>query len=406
MDTHTFFLHLLLILVFSRLLAECAVYLKAPSVIGELLAGVLLGSSVLGWIEPTKTIQLLAEVGIILLLFKVGIDTDIRRLIKAGGQSLLVAVGGFLMPLVSGFALSYWVFGLSALVSLFVGGTLTATSIGITIRVLADLGRQHEREGEIVLGAAVLDDVLGVILLAILYDFSINGGVSLTNLSKVLIFILLFFVLAPIAAKLISLLIRRIDHYSDMPGLIPITIISLVLFFAWLAHVVGAPELLGGFAAGLALSRRFFLPFGVSLHTDRKFAGRIEMQMDPIVYIFSPIFFVTVGLSLNLRDIDWSSSFIWSFAGVFFVAAVLAKFAGALLIRAHPLQKLAVGMAMVPRGEVGLIFAELGRSSGIFNMEVYAGMVIVISLTTLLTPFALKLFYARYADKMNAPLQT
>jgi Kef-type K+ transport system membrane component KefB len=405
-DTHTFFLHLLLILVFSRLLAECAVYLKAPSVIGELLAGVLLGSSVLGWIEPTKTIQLLAEVGIILLLFKVGIDTDIRRLIKAGGQSLLVAVGGFLMPLVSGFALSYWVFGLSALVSLFVGGTLTATSIGITIRVLADLGRQHEREGEIVLGAAVLDDVLGVILLAILYDFSINGGVSLTNLSKVLIFILLFFVLAPIAAKLISLLIRRIDHYSDMPGLIPITIISLVLFFAWLAHVVGAPELLGGFAAGLALSRRFFLPFGVSLHTDRKFAGRIEMQMDPIVYIFSPIFFVTVGLSLNLRDIDWSSSFIWSFAGVFFVAAVLAKFAGALLIRAHPLQKLAVGMAMVPRGEVGLIFAELGRSSGIFNMEVYAGMVIVITLTTLLTPFALKLFYAQYADKMNAPPQT
>jgi Kef-type K+ transport system membrane component KefB len=405
-DTHTFFLHLLLILVFSRLLAECAVYLKAPSVIGELLAGVLLGSSVLGWIEPTKTIQLLAEVGIILLLFKVGIDTDIRRLIKAGGQSLLVAVGGFLMPLVSGFALSYWVFGLSALVSLFVGGTLTATSIGITIRVLADLGRQHEREGEIVLGAAVLDDVLGVILLAILYDFSINGGVSLTNLSKVLIFILLFFVLAPIAAKLISLLIRRIDHYSDMPGLIPITIISLVLFFAWLAHVVGAPELLGGFAAGLALSRRFFLPFGVSLHTDRKFAGRIEMQMDPIVYIFSPIFFVTVGLSLNLRDIDWSSSFIWSFAGVFFVAAVLTKFAGALLIRAHPLQKLSVGMAMVPRGEVGLIFAELGRSTGIFNMEVYAGMVIVISLTTLLTPFALKLFYARYADKMNAPLQT
>ncbi|MEJ2405687.1 MAG: cation:proton antiporter [Candidatus Thiodiazotropha sp.] len=406
MDTHTFFLHLLLILVFSRLLAECAVYLKAPSVIGELLAGVLLGSSVLGWIEPTKTIQLLAEVGIILLLFKVGIDTDIRRLIKAGGQSLLVAVGGFLMPLVSGFALSYWVFGLSALVSLFVGGTLTATSIGITIRVLADLGRQHEREGEIVLGAAVLDDVLGVILLAILYDFSIYGGVSLTNLSKVLIFILLFFVLAPIAAKLISLLIRRIDHYSDMPGLIPITIISLVLFFAWLAHVVGAPELLGGFAAGLALSRRFFLPFGVSLHTDRKFAGRIEMQMDPIVYIFSPIFFVTVGLSLNLRDIDWSSSFIWSFAGVFFVAAVLTKFAGALLIRAHPLQKLSVGMAMVPRGEVGLIFAELGRSTGIFNMEVYAGMVIVISLTTLLTPFALKLFYARYADKMNAPLQT
>lgn len=403
MDTHTFFLHLLLILMVSRLLAEVAARFHAPAVIGELFAGVLLGPSLLGWIEPTTTIQLLAEIGIILLLFKVGIETDIRRLINAGRQSLIVAIGGFLMPLVSGFALGYWVFELSALVALFVGGTLTATSIGITIRVLSDLGRQHEREGEVVLGAAVLDDVMGVVLLAILYDFSISGGVSAMNLSKVLTFILLFFLLAPIAAKLISLLIRRIDNYSEMPGLIPIMIISLVLFFAWLAHVVGAPELLGGFAAGLALSRRFFLPFGVALHTDRKFAGRIEVQMNPIVYIFSPIFFVTVGLSLSLRDIDWSSPFIWAFALSFFLVAVLAKFAGAMLIQATLLQRVAIGMAMIPRGEVGLIFAELGRSTGIFDMEVYAGMVIVIALTTLLAPFTLKWFYARYGSEMETP---
>ncbi len=401
MDTPTFFLHLLLILVVSRLLAELAVRLQVPAVIGELMAGVLLGPSLLGWIEPTTTIQLLAEVGIILLLFKVGIETDIRRLIKAGRQSLIVALGGFLMPLISGFALGYWVFGLSALVALFVGGTLTATSIGITIRVLSDLGRQHEREGEVVLGAAVLDDVMGVVLLAILYDFSVSGGVSAVNLSKVLAFILLFFLLAPITAKLISQLIRRIDDYSDIPGLIPIMIISLVLLFAWLAHVVGAPELLGGFAAGLALSRRFFLPFGVALRTDRKFAGRIEVQMNPIVYLFSPIFFVTVGLSLSLRDIDWSSPFIWAFALSFFVVAVLAKFAGAMLIQATFLQRVAVGMAMVPRGEVGLIFAELGRSTGIFNTEVYAGMVTVIAFTTLLGPFALKWFYARHGHELD-----
>jgi Kef-type K+ transport system membrane component KefB len=400
-DTPTFFLNLLLILVVSRLLAEFAVHFHAPSVIGELFAGILLGPSLLGWIEPTMTIQLLAEVGIILLLFKVGIETDIRRLINAGRQSLIVAIGGFVMPLLSGFVLGYWVFGLSGLVALFVGGTLTATSIGITIRVLSDLGRQHEREGEVVLGAAVLDDVMGVVLLAILYDFSLSGGVSVVNLSKVLIFILLFFLLAPIAAKLISLLIRRFDNYSDMPGLIPIMIISLVLFFAWLAHVVGAPELLGGFAAGLALSRRFFLPFGVALHTDRKFAGRIEVQMNPIVYIFSPIFFVTVGLSLSLRDIDWSSPFIWAFALSFFLIAVLAKFAGALLIQATLLQRVAVGIAMIPRGEVGLIFAELGRSTGIFNMEVYAGMVIVIAFTTLMAPLALKWFYTHYGAGME-----
>ncbi len=402
METHTFFLHLLMILMISRLLAEVAVRFHAPAVIGELFAGVLLGPSILGWIEPTTTIQLLAEIGIILLLFKVGIETDIRRLINAGRQSLIVAIGGFLMPLISGFALGYWVFGLSGLVALFVGGTLTATSIGITIRVLSDLGRQHEREGEVVLGAAVLDDIMGVVLLAILYDFSLSGGVSAVNLSKVLTFILLFFLLAPIAAKLISLLIRRIDNYSDIPGLIPIMIISLVLSFAWLANVVGAPELLGGFAAGLALSRRFFLPFGMALHTDRKFAGRIEVQMNPIVYIFSPIFFVTVGLSLSLRDIDWTSPFIWSFAISFFVIAVLAKFAGAMLIQEGFLQRIAIGMAMVPRGEVGLIFAELGRSTGIFSMEVYAGMIIVIALTTLMAPFALKWFYCRYGQQMDA----
>ncbi|MBT3046847.1 MAG: cation:proton antiporter [Candidatus Thiodiazotropha sp.] len=402
MDTHTFFVHLLLILIVSRLLAELAVRFQAPAVIGELTAGVILGPSLLGWIEPTTTIQLLAEIGIILLLFKVGIETDIRRLINAGRQSLIVAMGGFFMPLLSGFALSYWIFNLGGLVSLFIGGTLTATSIGITIRVLSDLKRQHEKEGEVVLGAAVLDDVMGVILLAILYEFSISGGVSVTNVGKVLTFIMLFFLFAPIAAKLISVMIRRFDDYSTTPGLIPIMIISLVLFFAWLAHVVGAPELLGGFAAGLALSRRFFLPFGMALHNDRKFAGRIEVQMNPIVYIFSPIFFVTVGLSLSLREIDWSSPFIWSFALSFFIIAVAAKFFGAMLINAGIRQRVAIGLAMVPRGEVGLIFAELGRSTNIFDIEVYAGMIIVITLTTLLSPFALKWFYVHYFEQSSS----
>lgn len=396
METHTFLAQLLLILIVARLLAELAARLQVPTVLGELSAGVLLGPSLLGWIAPTTTIQLLAEVGIILLLFKVGIDTDIRRLVRAGRYSFVVALGGFLMPLIAAFVLGYGLFDLPPLVALFVGGTLTATSIGITVRVLNDLNRQHEREGEIVLGAAVLDDVMGVVLLAILYEFSLSGAVSVVNVGRVLVFIMIFFLCAPMAAKLISLAIRRFDDYTETPGLIPTMIICLVLFFAWLAHVVGAPELLGGFAAGLALSRRFFLPFGVALHNDRKFAGRIEVQMNPIVYIFSPIFFVTVGLSLNFREIEWSSPFIWSFALSFFVVAVAAKFTGALLIPVNVRQRIVIGLAMVPRGEVGLIFAELGRSTGIFNMEVYAGMVIVIAFTTLISPIAMKMFYARH----------
>ena len=293
---------------------------------------------------------------------------------------------------------------LPLLVSLFIGGTLTATSIGITVRVLSDLKRQHSKEGQVVLGAAVLDDVMGVVLLALLYEFSIGGGVSLVNTGKVLIFVAAFFVLAPAAAKLMSVVIKRFDASSEIPGLIPTTIVSLVLFFAWLAHAVGAPELLGGFAAGLALSRRFFLPFGIAIRTDADFARRVEQQMKPIIHLFTPIFFVMVGLSLNLREIDWGSPFIWTFSLSLAVIAIVGKLAGAWLLRDSWYMRWAIGMAMVPRGEVGLIFAELGRVSGILSNEVYAGMVIVITLTTLLPPFVMKWFYGRYGSRMPTAL--
>jgi Kef-type K+ transport system membrane component KefB len=299
-----------------------------------------------------------------------------------------------------GFALGYWGFGLSLLVSLFIGGTITATSIGITVRVLSDLKRQQAPEAQIVLGAAVLDDIIGVVLLALLYEFSIGGGVSLLNASKVLLFVGAFFMLAPIAAKLISLIIKRFDAISEIPGLLPTTIVTLVLFFAWLAHALGAPELLGGFAAGLALSRRFFLPLGIALHTDESFAHRIEDQMKPIVHLFTPIFFVFVGLSLNLRAIDWGSPFIWRFSLTLLVAAIVGKFVGAFLIKEPWTARCVIAMAMIPRGEVGLIFAELGRITRIFNNEIYAGMVMVIALTTLLPPFIMKWFYGRYGDHL------
>lgn len=401
MEVHDFFLILPIILLTARVFAELATRLQAPSVIGELFAGVILGPSLLGWIEPFETIKLMAEIGIILLLFEVGLETDVKRLVRAGVESFVVATIGFVLPLVLGFTLGYWVFDLSMLVSLFIGGTLTATSIGITVRILSDLKRQQSPEGQIVLGAAVLDDVLGVVLLALLYEFSIRGGVNLISAGKVLVFVGAFFVLAPVAAKLISLVIKRFDVISEIPGLIPTSIVSLVLFFAWLAHALGAPELLGGFAAGLALSRRFFLPLGVALRTDERFAQRIEEQMRPIVHLFTPIFFVFVGLSLNLREIDWNSPFIWIFSLVLLLAAIAGKLVGAFFIKESWLVRWAIGMAMIPRGEIGLIFAELGRVSGIFNNEIYAGMVIVIALTTLLPPFIMKWFYGRYADRLQ-----
>lgn len=395
MATHTIFLNIVIILIAARLFAEFASRINIPPVVGELLAGVVLGPSLLGWIEPDQILHLLAEIGIILLLFEVGLDTDISKLVRAGRRATIVAIIGFILPFLLGYLVSHLIFQQPILVSLFIGGTLTATSIGITVRVLGDLKRKSSPEAQIVLGAAVIDDVLGVVLLSLLYEFSIDGGINLVNTSKVLLFIGVFFVIAPILAKSISLLIKRFENVSEIPGMIPVTMVSLVLFFAWLAHAIGAPELMGGFAAGLALSRRFFLPFGIAISNDPKFASRIEGQMQPIIQLFTPIFFVMVGLSLDLSAIDWGVSFIWFFFLSLLLIAVISKMSGAFILRIPVTARVAIGVAMIPRGEVGLIFAELGRAAGIFDNNIYAGIVMVIATTTILPPIFLKWHYRR-----------
>lgn len=401
MEIGPIFLSLVLILLFARIFGEAAAWLKIPPVMGEMFAGIILGPSLFGWVEPNEIIQTLAEIGLILLLFEVGLDTDLSRLAERGYKASVVAIGGFAAPFFGGFALSYWLFDMSLLLSMFIGGTLTATSIGVTVRVLRDLKRHKSQEAQVVLGAAVLDDVLGVVLLALLYEFSLYGGISLTNASKVLIFIALFMMLAPIVAKLMAETIGRYDKQSKIAGLIPTTIVTLVLFFAWLAHLVGAPALLGGFAAGLALSRRFFLPFGAALmQSDGTFVRSIGHSMRPIIQLFTPIFFVVVGLSLNLQEVDWSSASVLWMAIIFILLAMLSKLVGAFLIRESTHFRWAVGLAMIPRAEVGLIFAELGRVSGVFDNDVYAVMIITIAATTILPPFILKWFYGRFGHHL------
>jgi Kef-type K+ transport system membrane component KefB len=397
MEVSAFFLSLMLILVVARLFGELSARLQVPPVMGEILAGIMLGPSILGWIEPNDIIKLLAEIGIILLLFEVGLETDFSRLAKAGGKAGVVALGGFIAPFLGGYATAYWLFGLSPLVALFIGGTLTATSIGVTVRVLRDLHRQTSHEAQIVLGAAVLDDILGVVLLALLFEFATGGGVQLINAGKIMIFIVVFLILAPIVAKFFAGVVRQLDKESQISGLIPTSIVSLVLFFAWLAHAIGAPELLGGFAAGLALSKRFFLPFGAPLtQTDGHFIQRIEGKMKPIIHVFTPIFFVMVGLSLNLHEIDWHSPLLWLMSVSFVLLAIITKFSGAFLIHEPWNRRIIIGTAMVPRAEVGLIFAEIGRTSAVFNDEIYAVMILTIAITTILPSFMLKSFYSRY----------
>ncbi|MCP3687251.1 MAG: cation:proton antiporter [Gammaproteobacteria bacterium] len=409
MDTSVVILHIAIILIVARCLGELAAYFGIPSVIGEIVAGIVLGPTLLDVIQVGGMIQVLAEIGIILLLFQIGLETNIGDLVKSGQKSVVVALGGFLLPFTSCYALSYYLFSLPQLISLFIAGTMTATSIGITMRSLNDLGRGDSREGRIVLGAAVLDDIMGVLLLAILFDIVQNGQIELAGTARILLFMLVFFMVAPTVAKSFSFLIQKFEPLSNIPGTVPTTIVSLVLFLAWLSHFIGIPELLGGFATGLALSRRFFIPLGVSLRADPQFSTQISNQMQPIIQLFTPIFFVMVGLSIDLSTIDWSSQFFWYFSISLTALAVISKIGGALLIREKLARRIVVGMAMVPRGEVGLIFAELGRTTRLLNNEIYTTLVIVIAYTTLFTPFWLRMFYknfGKYIDDKEAKLHS
>ncbi|MBT8435613.1 MAG: cation:proton antiporter [Gammaproteobacteria bacterium] len=401
MDTSTAILHVATILIAARIMGEVVARFGIPSVIGEIVAGIILGPSMFGLIEAEGLIWVLAEIGIILLLFQIGLETDLSKLVKSGTKSVVVAITGFIVPFVTCFALSYYWFGLDQIVSLLIAGTMTATSIGITMRTLSDLGRGQSREGRIILGAAVLDDIMGVLLLAILFNFITSGSVDIGGAARILLFMVVFFLIAPAMAKSISFIIHRWEKVSGIPGMIPTTVVSLVLFLAWISHAVGIPELLGGFATGLALSRRFFLPFGVALKADPKFSKRVNKQMQPIIQLFTPIFFAAVGLSLDLSSLDWSSLFFWIFSLSLAAVAILSKIFAGLLIRERLAQRVIIGMSMVPRGEVGLVFAEIGRHTGLFNTEIYTTVVIVIAYTTLFTPFWLRLFYKFYGHLLD-----
>ena len=182
----------------------------------------------------------------------------------------------------------------------------------------------------------------------------------------------------------------------------PTTIVSLVLFLAWLSHAIGIPQLLGGFATGLALSRRFFLPFGAALKADPEFSDHVHTQMKPVIHLFTPIFFATVGLSLDLSSLDWGSTFFWLFSLSLAAVAILSKIVGALFVREKFARRVIIDMSMAPRGEVGLVFAELGSPYRVVSpREIYTTVVIAITYTTLFTLFWLRLFYRYYGHLLE-----
>ena len=394
MEVHDFLLSLFLILIVARFLGELFARYGIPSVLGELFAGVLLGSSVLGLVQPNEVLKVLAEIGIILLLFEVGLETDFARLKDAGLKSFVVAILGVVLPFGFGFAAALYLFELSLNISLFIGGTLTATSIGITLRVLKDIHMEKTNIAQIVIGAAVIDDIIGIILLVFIYDFSIAQEMNFEHTLSVASMVIAFLVLAPILAKLLSMAIHHYHGKDLVPGYIPTIIISLILFFSYLSHLVGAPAILGSFAAGVALSRRFFLPFGVFMKTNEKLSKKVQKSMAPIIQLFTPIFFVMVGLSMDLTVIDFSSSAFWVMSLSFIVIAFLTKLIGAFFIFQKSIRNNAIiGVSMIPRGEVGLIFAEMGRLNGVLPNDIYAMLIFVIIITTVIPPFILKRYF-------------
>lgn len=397
MEIHLIFLYLAILLFFARLTGDIFAKLGIPSVLGEIFVGIMLGQSVFGIIPLSDVIKLLAELGIILLLFHIGLEADIKQLKEAGFAAATVAVTGALAPMVTGFIVSCYLFNFPVITSFFIGGTLTATSIGITVRVLEDIGKIKERFAQIVLGAAVLDDIFGVVVLAALYEFSKKQEININATLLLVLYIGTFFLFAPIIGKIFAYFVSSLSKKLNTLDFVPPVVVAIILLFAFAAHEIGSPEILGAFTAGIAFSRRFTIPFAAAFQADKAIIHKIEESLNPLVWLFTPVFFVYVGLQLNLKAIDFTSVNFWLLSVVLFVIAILTKLVAGFFIKGTLKEKLSVGFSMLPRGEVGLIFAEFGRLSGIYDNTLYAVIIFVVALTTLLAPLVLKNIWKKSA---------
>ena len=399
MEVADFFLKFFLIIVSAKLMAELFAHFGLPSVIGEVMAGVIIGPSLLGIIGAEPTLLLLAQIGILFLLFQVGMETDVTQLFAVGRQSIMVATTGVVLPFVIGYAASHYFFGFSSSASAFIGGTLVATSIGITLRVLKDLGHQRSHIAIVVLGAAVIDDVIGVVILAMLLEYTLIGKIDLISSVKVIGFVTLFLVAAPVMSRWFVSFAAKAAKVSKTPGILASIVVAFILILAVLADKVGAPEIIGAFAAGLAITRKSIFSTGKSRQSARdELVTKVENSMTPISDLFIPVFFVMVGVSINLKAIDFTSHQFWMFALSMTILAFISKGVSGLWVKGSPISKLAVGIAMVPRGEVGLIFARTGLKEGIFDDATYTSMVFVVALTTLVTPLLLKTVLKRHQN--------
>jgi len=357
--------------------------IKQPAVLGELLAGILLGSSVLGWVRPDNFLTLLAQIGAVVLLFEAGVGTDYRDFMKVKHWALAVAVVGVCFPFVFGYLIAL-AFGLQTLTSVFIGATLTATSVGITVRVFRDLGKSAAREAHIVIGAAVVDDVIGLIILAAVVGLATSGSFSLLNLGVITALAIFFLGGSLLLGNLAAAPILKFINQLKVRGLLLIFVISFCLLMAWLAQLAGLAPIVGAFAAGLILS-----------NTEHK--EYINRRIEPVSSLIVPIFFVMMGTEVDVavfNPFNQANQAVLFLAALLFLAAVIGKLMSGFAVR-EKLNHWAIGVGMVPRGEVGLIFASYGLIHGIVSGQLYAALLAVVFLTTFVTPPLLKRLLAK-----------
>lgn len=376
------FFKLLIILLSTKLAGDLSVRLRQPAVLGQLVIGIVIGPALLGWINDSKMIEELSRIGVLLLMFMAGLETDIKELNRNMNSSLAVAVGGIILPLLGGYFAGKTM-GMGDTQALFLGLVLSATSVSITVQTLRDMGQLKSRESVTILGAAVIDDILVVVLLAFLMSFAGAGGVSLGMVigKKVLFFILAIL----IGWKLIPWIMRRLAPLRVTEAVISAGLI-VCFGFAYLSEKLGVSGIIGAFAAGVAISQT-------------SYKQEVEQKLEPIAYaIFVPVFFVSIGVSVSFNGLENQIGLILGLTVLAVFTKMIGSGLGARLTGFNLRSSIGIGSGMISRGEVALIIAAIGLEDRLLAPEFYTSIIIVVILTTLVTPPILKKVFG---EKVN-----
>ncbi len=394
---------LALIFVVAKVGGELFERMNQPAVLGELIAGMCVGALALVGVEGVETLRThavigaLAEIGVIILLFEVGLESNLAEMLEVGWSALLVATAGVVAPFFLGWGISaYFLPEEGTLGHVFIGATLCATSVGITARVLRDLGRLQTRESRIILGAAVIDDVLGLLILAVVAGAirasAAGGALALSDVGLIALKSVAFLVGAVLVGHfVVPHLFRGVGRFRSRGVLLTVSL-AFCFFLAWVAAEVGLAPIVGAFAAGLVLDEAHFENF------NRRGERDLEDLIAPVGAVLVPVFFVQMGLRVDLSAFArWE---LLGLAAALTVAAIIGKQVCSLAVVERGVNRLAVGLGMIPRGEVGLIFAGIGASLTLPNAQgvaepvigpaVFGAVVIMVIVTTLVTPPALK----------------